>query len=476
MDDSDSFDTEDPIMGDGDEFTEDEDGGGGGDGDGDDMGPCGMCCCGLIMLPIMLFLLGWNEKKFVCTNKQILYAEKHAKDIGCSANAGTGMFYLSCPVLPSSFQTFTASDFNPGATAGQIPISIKAATAEQKVSMYQCQETKSTRKEKRGDKKVTVTTWEYRMGWSAQALRIENVNKAQQRECSSGLSGGRNPSFPMNLQMGTSSQSVSSLSIGESTQNPYVVPKTIFGSGLTDTPVNLNDYRSKFFGTTPTGAWTAPTSVDTSDLSVDQSGMYLVTCPGQVMIGCIRISYQAAMPKDLSVVSDITSSNTLEPTSTPATWGCSADTFYSFREGKATKKDMLNGHHNSNNTLVWVLRVVGVLGAWLAAYCFFSPITWCAGKVGDCVDYVPCIGDFLEGAINGVAQAIVCTMSLGCGCSCAWFVIGMVWLYMRPLYGAAFLLVTCCCCGLLGYGGFTISQNIKSKKGKKGQDGSESEE
>lgn len=235
----------------------------------------------------------------------------------------------------------------------------------------------------------------------------------------------------------------------------------MFRGALSTTAVDLQPFAPKFSVNAPVGRWTPPTTVDTSNLFVQ--GNDLTTCPGQMMIGCVQIRYVAAKPDAVSVIADVSSSRTLSPTVTPASWGCSKDTFYGFKEGAVSKEQMLGGHKDGNNMTVWLLRLVGILGAWIAAYCFFSPITWCAGKVGDCFEFIPCVGDFMSGAIEGIADAIVCMMSMGCACSCAFFVIAIVWLYMRPLYGVAFLTVTCCCCGLVAYGANQVAQRSKKK-------------
>eukprot|EP00932_Pfiesteria_piscicida_P003590 SRR837773.13499.p3 GENE.SRR837773.13499~~SRR837773.13499.p3 ORF type:complete len:142 (-),score=62.81 SRR837773.13499:170-562(-) len=126
---------------------------------------------------------------------------------------------------------------------------------------------------------------------------------------------------------------------------------------------------------------------------------------------------------------------------------------------------MIQDLQASNSMMVWFLRLVGVLGAWMSVYCMLSPLKWMADKIGDVAGCIPCIGDFVEGLIEGVAEAVICMISCSFGCSCSFLVIAVVWLYMRPLYGGAFMLISCCCCCAAGMGAKQVMDGRRDKGG-----------
>jgi len=281
------------------------------------------------------------------------------------------------------------------------------------------------------------------------------------------------------VNQGTSQDSASSIKLGPTSSTSGFTLPQLFFDNMRWTGVDLKPFASKFQGGSAlTAAPTpgqAPPSVDSSNLLVSSSGEYLETCQGNPRIGCIRIKYSKSAPAEVSVIGDVTAQHSIQKMNTPASWGCSASTFHALHDGAASKESVLEGFTSSNDMIVWLLRIVGSLGAWIAVYCILSPVTWCADKVGDVAGCIPCIGDFLEGAIEGIATAIVCMMSCSCGLSCSFFVIALTWLYMRPLYGAIFLLISCGCFGIFAYGGYTVSQNRKQKKGGSDAESAEAE-
>jgi len=117
---------------------------------------------------------------------------------------------------------------------------------------------------------------------------------------------------------------------------------------------------------------------------------------------------------------------------------------------KMSKDDFLDALANANRIMTWIIRLAGLIAAWIAVYCCFSPIAAAADIIGDGLNYLPC-GGYIEDLLEGVVDAVLCCMSCAVGCSCGLFVIAVTWLYMRPLYGALMLAgsVTLCVCAVL---------------------------
>ena len=104
--------------------------------------------------------------------------------------------------------------------------------------------------------------------------------------------------------------------------------------------------------------------------------------------------------------------------------------------------------HAENSMLTWVLRFVGLCGAWMAVYCCLQPISTAADLLGDVLDMIPCCGDFLESLVEGVVECVLCLISCSFGCSAALFVIAIVWIVMRPLVGIGLLVCVALLIGL----------------------------
>ena len=69
-----------------------------------------MCCLGILLWPVSLCLLGWNEVNYVCKHKSILYGQKMAEVIGCEPRSNwyqDMVVYMSCPIHEDSLQVFT---------------------------------------------------------------------------------------------------------------------------------------------------------------------------------------------------------------------------------------------------------------------------------------------------------------------------------------------------------------------------------
>merc|ERR1740138_1316696 len=113
-----------------------------------------MLCLGMVLFPIALFLLGWNENNYVCENNRILYGETNAKEVGCDSSSVFNKFvYFSCPFQPSSLETFTPCTFNRQnvmscAAGTQPPIRFQSVSARQTAEMLQCTESCETKTEK----------------------------------------------------------------------------------------------------------------------------------------------------------------------------------------------------------------------------------------------------------------------------------------------------------------------------------------
>lgn len=422
-------------------------------------GPCskicgafGVCYLGLFLFPLSLFLLGWNEQDYVCTDKQIIYADANAEEVGCFANqvqAGTFAFF-SCPFVQSTLQTFKPCMFNveKGMSCESgigNALSFVSVSGSQMAEMYQCVQTENCQKKKQNGQNVNVCTYTYKPEWRGNDISdgFKDPNMAAQG-CPGFNPSIGNPQFPTNIAPGTGLDAVHApppVKLGDPNAS-FTLSNALAQSLYPDTPVILAP-------TTPlTGksmSMTQPPQVITVD-NVILQGNYIISCT-QPTIGCVRISYKSNQAVSPSVLAKVSSGGMTGPETISGSWLCSSSEYAQIRGETYDKKGMINQLKGENTTKVWLLRIIGILLAWISVFCVFAPCAMVADLVGDIVNFLPCCGGYLEDFIEGVANAIICLLSCGIGCSCAFFVIGVVWVAMRPMVGIPLMLLACCCCG-----------------------------
>mmetsp|Transcript_63379 Transcript_63379/g.163057 ORF Transcript_63379/g.163057 Transcript_63379/m.163057 type:complete len:472 (+) Transcript_63379:81-1496(+) len=444
-----------------DEFTEVEE-------EGDD-GPCGkigkamtMACLGIVLFPLSLLMLGWNENSYVCENNRILYADNKAVVVPNCDNADLmdKFVFLSCPVLESSLMEFTPCVFNGGTMScqSQLPVKFRSASGSQNVEMYQCVEECSTKTEKHknmaGQNEVKkVTTCTYEMKWATRYHDSSGFKYSLQQISNNGcpdiVKAGGNPQPPSNMDMGQSEEFAQSIVVGKSVSSGFTLNKALVDALNPDTPVPLQQFASGFSGPLPTTSgiampWSRPLAVSAANMGVQ--GNYLTTCTVQ-QLGCVRASYMQSGATNPSVFTHVETTGLTSKETIPGSWGCSKSKWQAIEKQKMDKAAMVESLQASNSMKTWVLRLVGCLIAWLSVYCCFSPISAAADVLGDCINFCPC-GGYAEDLLEGVVDSVLCLMSCGIGCSCALFVIALVWVAMRPLVGGGLMavaLLLCCC-------------------------------
>jgi len=193
------------------------------------------------------------------------------------------------------------------------------------------------------------------------------------------------------------------------------------------------------FSTLSTTTDNIVSSISKDTLAVHESDPgYLSTC-ASARLGCLRISYYKSGATHVSVMGKAGGSGVMEPQPMSKTWGCDSSMFIRMYPQEMTKEEMILEMRKEKDIKTWVLRLVGLLVAWLALYCCFNPIALAADVMGDCLGYIPFFGPAVESLLEGVVEMFLCIISCGFGCSCGLFIIAIVWLGMRPLVGGPLL-------------------------------------
>ncbi|CAE8595079.1 unnamed protein product [Polarella glacialis] len=412
----------------------------------------GMCCCGIFVFPMALLLLGYNEKRYVCESKNILYAESKADVMGCSNQSiREGVVYFSCDLDPASLQTFTPSS-NFKSTGLGTAINFKSTAGAQTSSMWQCVESSKT--ETRNKQERTV--FSYSQQWvshqvdSSRFSTNQQATSARAQACPAFPNTG-NPSWPADLSESTENDSAQSVKAG-----PFTISHTLLTGGYAGgLPIDLsrpiplaefsNNFQYKQSNQLPVALPIGFSNVNLQNTAVD--GSSLVTCnPSKVIFGCMKIEYFKNWATHVSAVTSVDSTGFTSPIKSPASWGCSKSKFEALMPGALDFEEFLDSLHASNKMTTWLLRICGILAAWIGVFCCLKPISAAADIMGDCLNFIPCIGGFLEGMLEGIVDCILCFISCGFGVSSAFFVIAVVWVVMRPLIGAALLFASVLLC------------------------------
>eukprot|EP00747_Dinoflagellata_sp_TGD_P113285 gnl/TRDRNA2_/TRDRNA2_171670_c0_seq6.p1 gnl/TRDRNA2_/TRDRNA2_171670_c0~~gnl/TRDRNA2_/TRDRNA2_171670_c0_seq6.p1 ORF type:complete len:475 (-),score=92.25 gnl/TRDRNA2_/TRDRNA2_171670_c0_seq6:278-1702(-) len=410
----------------------------------EEAGPCGkvvgamqMCMLGICLFPIMLFICGWNEKNYVCTDKLILYVEANAKEVGCEVAKEEELAFYSCPLEEDSLKNFTPSVWDsPGGNDWGAAITFKSTAAQQENEMYQCIEHK---KETKKDKK-TYTTYSYSMEWRSDMASYSTYHSSVQKIQKScpGFTGVTK-GLPSPLVVNPSTIKAGEVKAGAHTINEHLM------SGFSvDTYVDLTSVAAEFGKTNALANATTETTLTASELTVcpgpsNQLNTALCTCAVPAL-DCVRISWKKSAATFATVIAKEDAAGSQEA-EIPSSWLCSASKYARLFDSELTFEKTIETLHGENTVITWLLRIIGLLGAWGAVYCCLAPIATAADLVGDVLDMIPCIGGYLEDFIEGVVGTILCFISCSCGCSSALFVMAVVWFVMRPLYGGLLLLV-----------------------------------
>jgi len=393
------------------------------------------CCCGIILLPCMLIMLGSNEKNYVCRQKDIIYAEKSASEVACTGTPPNDKFvFFSCELDTSKLQTFTLKDFNPGFDAQLAStITFNSAAASQTVDMYQCIESSSTRTEGTDKNAQTVTTYSYSLDWRSARISATGYQNKTGAKAVCGPSFVDNPNFPNNVGGSSKKEMAGGVPVGM-----FKLHAKLSNTFQADTTVKLDKFASKF----PASVSNVPPTSITKD-KIKPIGDYLMTC-NSATLGCVRISLKQNGAKDASVFANSGSNGNTAPQKTKSSWGCSSGTFAEIFKSRKSKAEAISSLESSNTSSLWALRIIGVLMSWAAVFCCMYPIIAAFDIVGDYLGEVPCVGCLLKmiaDIVETLVKLVVCCMSCSFGCSCAFFVIAVVWVVMRPTVGIILLLI-----------------------------------
>jgi len=495
---------------------------GSGDGAGKSFGSsCLICLFGVVLFPLSLFILGYNEKNTVCQDHIMALAEDQAVVGDCdSADSVEGKFaFYSCPIAKEGLQAMGPDSF--GLPGLKELVSFNTVAGAQQVEMYQCiekkeqvkaapkpthtearrrrselknvgliqrrqlqqqqhrlvledkddaaliahddieeqaekqvvevvggaalvrisQERSVVRSEQNQSEPVATAVYKYSMGWSGVYYDSTQFKATPQNIAASGCADfmyngkvNHNPALPDRgdgnpVELGRQLVRATEVKAGVFTMSDA----TQMEKFTANAQIDLTPFTSKFSlkGSTDN----IVTKIGPDTVSVHPERMYYLSSCKDDRLGCLRISYNASEAEFVSVLGAAGSAGVMAPMSVPPKWGCGAQDFIRMYPEEMTKEQMITQMREENDATTWAFRVVGLVMAWLALYCCFDPIATAADVMGDVLSYIPFFGEFLASMLEGVVTMFLCLISCGIGLSCGLFVIGLVWLGMRPMVG-----------------------------------------
>lgn len=339
---------------------------------------------GLVMIPGAVVLLFWNEGRAVTTAR--------------SLTEGAGLVVSVSPqrIDPANNDKLVhvSGDVTLGGQAADPEFGVSAAAVKlvRKVEMYQWkEESRSEKRTKLGGGEETVTTYHYSRVWSD---RFNDSSRFKQ-------SGGHhNP--PMRFT--GRDFLVSKANLGAFDLGPDTLRQLSGGEPL---PV-------------PPAAEARARQTAGNMARVIDSQIYVGRDPGTPQVGDLRISYEAVVVNQVSVIGRQAGSGF-------GTYQTKAgDQLLMVEKGLVPAATMFKHAQDANTVLTWILRGVGALVMFIGFGLFFRPL-------GVLADVIPILGDIIRlgtGAISLAMTAVLASIT-----------IAIAWLVYRPIVGILVLLV-----------------------------------
>jgi hypothetical protein len=258
--------------------------------------------------------------------------------------------------------------------------------------MYQWKETSESRSQKKlGGGKETIKTYNYNKVWSDTHINSANFKKKE---------GHQNPAMPFSGQ----SFSADNVKLGAFRLNSSQVSSINKWKA-----VQLDDsVLAKLKTTMP-------------KIKKNAGGYYVGNDISMPQIGDMKISFDyVETPCEVSLYA-AQSGDTFEAYTTQT-----GGTLMNLSVGRVTAERMFAAAEESNNMILWILRVVGFIVITIGFSLILRPLSVVA-------DVVPFIGDIVEagtGIIGFILSLVV-----------SFTVIALAWLYYRPLIGVPLLVV-----------------------------------
>jgi len=425
---------------------------------------CGKMCSsfcgvliGLLLLPVGMWVVVWNEGNQVCTTAAYSEVKMMVRETGCRNDFmnNNKPIHLSCPVRTESAKVTER------VTGIQVPNVLKIKTS---VSMLQWKETMYSRSEKDavGGGTTTYKCYCFSREWSTASVSINTNHLAY--VCGMSPNDPRSycpesavPTFDElhNIPsggLGASSTYAPSVYLGEIGRYPAF---ELSDSALSKT--DLNPVRADSLGILSIPGWTLTSATDvlvyykpyTAALPF---GWSLSPSTGRVGDRQMRIEFYSAstisaigrqLPRGhVATLSPISAGGGVFPP-------CDKRNIEAYTARSISAYEMLAAMQSDLDVLTTIMRMV-------TYFILFIGFALIGGPLSVAPDVVPCIGPY----ISGVAGCIVGIMAAFAALSLWALTTALAWLFYNPVYGILLLVVSAAATAAV------ISLSLKYKRNK----------
>lgn len=387
-----------------------------------------ICVAPLIILG-SCFLLGWNERRAVCSDRAISAGENTVTEIGCTnVNEATGsLVMLACDIQKAGLPSFS-----PGGDFGG-SFQFTGVGLRSDAEMLQCVETEhdETHKDKGGGGgTTTIKTYTYSTEWKSEYVNSRNFNSKGRSSSNFARNCGHdNPNWPGGLPR-SGPQYAKSMKLGD--------------GGFTTSLTSSVPLDTPLFGdkTPPHGWQLAGSQFESITWETDRN----------TGIGRVRASFYGNdwTHPEATLLGQNNNGNVV-PWTAPDSWLCSGFELNKLKMGSLTRAQLFQSLRDENTTITWVVRIVGCGLLWMAFAMMFGPLEVAA-------DCIPCVGPYLGDSISSITCCISCFPGIGCCLGVA----GVVWVAMRPLIGIPLMLAWLLILG--GFIGFIVKKRAEKRQ------------
>jgi hypothetical protein len=156
------------------------------------------------------------------------------------------------------------------------------------------------------------------------------------------------------------------------------------------------------------------------------NGFYFGNNSASPFVGDSRVTFDVVLPDTISIVAMLTSTGRLATFITSR-----GGKLLLFRRGSYSSAELFSEAQSDNKAVTWGVRIGGFLLMFFGVLLVLQPIA-------TLVDIIPCVGDFMEGALQTcvfplVALVITVPLSL--------FTIALAWIVYRPIFAGVLIIV-----------------------------------
>ena len=351
---------------------------------------------GIIVIPLMIILLWWNEGRAVTTAKSL------------KEGAAAVVHVAADKVDPANDKKLVHVTGDAKAAGPLVDtdygLSVPALRLVRTEEIYQWVENKkSETKQKVGGGEETTTTYSYDKKWVDKPLKSAEFKKPDGHTNEGDLIAGN-----------------ANISAEKVTLGAFDVPK-------------------KFVEQMGSPIKNAVTEADLAKLPADlkegtkiqDGGFYFGDKPKEPAIGDVRVSFEIVKPGTFSILAEQLD-GTFEPYQTKA-----GDSIDFIEEGTVSSEKMFKDAADANKMITWLVRFLGFLFMAFGFMAIMKPLS-VLGSV------IPFIGDIIGMGTGLISFALAGTISF--------LVIAIAWIFVRPLLGIVML--------ALAVGGFIYTRKL----------------